>query len=60
MKTSIKKGKIINEADIDGPMMIHNPMTKKQEKKLGEWVADRKNKRKASEPKRGLQKTIAD
>lgn len=51
MKTVIKKGRIITDADFDGPMMIYNPMTKKQEKELGEWVAKQKAKFKARELK---------
>lgn len=51
MKTATKKGKIITEADFDGPMMIYSPMTKKQEKELGEWVAERKAKRKIKQQK---------
>ena len=47
MKTATKKSKIITDADIDGPMMVYRPMTKKQEKELGEWVANRKAKNKA-------------
>ena len=47
MKTATKKRKIITDADFDGPMMIYNPMTKKQEKELIEWVANRKAKTKA-------------
>jgi hypothetical protein len=44
MKTAIKKDKIITDADFEGPMMIYNPMTQKQEKELGEWVAKQKAK----------------
>ncbi len=51
MKTAIKKGRIITDADFDGPMLIYNPMTKKQEKELGEWVAKQKAKFKARELK---------
>jgi len=39
-----KKNKIITDVDINGAMMVYNPMTKKQEKELGEWVARRKAK----------------
>jgi hypothetical protein len=51
MKTTTKKSKIITDADFDGPMMVYNPMTKKQEKELGEWVANRKAKIKAKQLK---------
>ncbi len=44
MKTAIKKDKIILDANIEGPMMIYKPMTEKQEKELGQWVAQRKLK----------------
>jgi hypothetical protein len=46
MKTSTKKSKIITDADINGPMMVFNPMTKKQEKELAEWVEKSKAKAK--------------
>ena len=51
MKTAIKKSKIITDADVDGPMMVYNLTTKKQEKELGEWVANRKAKIKAKQLK---------
>ena len=51
MKTATKKSKIITDSDFDGPMMVYNPMTKKQEKQLGEWVANRKAKNKDKHPK---------
>jgi hypothetical protein len=51
MKTAIKKDRIITDADFEGPMMVYNPMTKKQEKELGEWVAKQKAKFKAKQLK---------
>ena len=51
MKTGIKKGKIISDADSTGAMMVYKPMTKKQEKELGEWVASRKAKATAKRSK---------
>ena len=51
MKTVKKKDKIISDADIEGPMMIYNPLIKTQEKELGQWVAERKLKLKTKELK---------
>ena len=51
MKTVTKKDRIIIDADINGPMMIYNPMTKKQEKEVAEWVAKRKAKLTTKRPK---------
>lgn len=59
MKLRTKKNKIITETDFEGGMMVHNPITKKQEKEVGEWVADRKAKSKAVLPKSNLQKTFS-
>lgn len=50
MKTAIKKSKVIIDADFAGAMMVHNPMTKKQERELAEWVEKRKIEIKADQP----------
>lgn len=59
MKTSTKKNKTVTEIDFEGAMMVHNPITKKQEKELAEWVADRKVKSKEVILKIKLQKTFS-
>jgi hypothetical protein len=42
MKTTTKKEKIITDTDFEGPMMVYNPMTKKQEHEIAQWVKDQK------------------
>lgn len=44
MKTKTLTNKQIGEleASVQGPLMVYNPMTKQQEKELGEWVAKSK------------------
>ncbi len=53
MKTKTLTNKQLNEleSNIKGPMMVYNPMTKTQEKELGEWVAKHKAETKAKRTK---------
>lgn len=42
MKIESKKTKIVTDLDFDGPMMLCNPMTKKEENSLTKWVKEQK------------------
>jgi hypothetical protein len=53
MKTKALTNKQMNEleANVKGPMMVYNPMTKQQEKELVEWTAKHKAVTKAKPSK---------
>ena len=53
MKTKVLTNKQMTEleANVKGPMMVYNPMSKQQEKELGEWVANHKTETKAKKAK---------
>lgn len=42
MKKTSKTKQILDESEIDGPMMLYKPMTKAETAKVAEWVVKRK------------------